>query len=508
VDFLERLRRFLRHPVPGSDADIRYRQHFLALFERRESEGASSEWMRHTQEMLGSRLDLFVSTLSAELLAHGIPAQDIPTLVDTGIALALKIDESRPPPVRWMILQNAVALALDEVQLDWAKHGQVHSGWADVSRYAWEIQAVRHQGNIATITDIGRMLLTLAGRESIKWLLHVEVTLSTGALDPWRINRQTLQALSTLGSSQSLNPLTYSLAPGDALNFEGLQRMEAFGLLSRVDSLNYRVLPHAQPILHELGDGRDSPMSILVQALLEDDIRGLLPGKQPALSTTATVRQARMVMHEIGHTVTPIQVALNDIARTARPAGIADQIAEHLQRANQALDRLRSFSSKLDELAQLAREVSDVFDAKTALQEAVRLGQPETGHLPAISLPEVLPQLLGVRSRFVLALVTLLRNAYQAAPAESPLVAITAELEGTRLRIHVDDNGPGVSPAERERIFLDGYSTRAGGSGRGLALARAAIESDMNGSLTYEDGSSLGGARFAIVVPLYEERNS
>ena len=430
--------------------------------------------------------------------------------MDAGISLALEVDESPVSGVHAMLLSKAVALAMEQVELDYSdEYGEVYDGWGDVSRYAREIQAVRQQADTAVITGVGRMLLHLAGREAIKWLLHVEVALSTGARDSWRINRETLHALATVEPSQPFGPFTFLFAANSsALNFGSIHRMEALGLLERVDDSHHRVLPHARPILRELADDRDSPMSILVQALLEDDIRGFLPGKQPALSTTATVRQARMVMHEIGHTVTPIQVALNDIARTARAAGIADHIAEHLQRADQALDRLRSFSSKLDELAQLAGEVPDVFDVKTALQEALRLGQPETGHLPAISLPQFLPQLFGVRSRFVLALVTLLRNAYQAAPDESPLVAVAAELDGTRLRINVDDNGPGVPPAARERIFLDRYSTRAGGSGRGLALARAAIESDMNGSLTYEDGSAFGGARFAVVVPIYEERKS
>lgn len=510
MDFLERLRRFLRHPVPIPDADIRYRQHFLTMLEQREAEGAPPEWVQRTQSTFGSRLDLFVSVLSEALVAEGISPQEIPAFVDAGIALALEVRALAASGVRSRVLSTAVARAMQEVEIDDGdEHGEVRDGWGDVSRYAREIQAVRQQGETAAITRVGRMLLELAGREAIKWLLHVEVALSTGARDPWRINRETLQALAARDPAEPFGLLTFALGTAHGLaNLHAIERMQALGLLERADQNRYRVLPHARPILAEIADATDSPMSVLVQALLEDDVRSLLPGaSQPALSTTATVRQARLVVHEIGHTVTPIQVALDGIARTARAAGIVDQIAEQLRRANLGLDRLRSFSSKLGELAQLAGEAPDVFDAKTALQEAVRLGQPETGHVPTMSLPPTMPRLIGVRSQFVLAVVMLLRNAYQAAPAASPMVAITAELDGTRLRIHVDDNGPGVPPAERERIFLDGYSTRAGGSGRGLALARAAVESNMRGALTCEDGSSFGGARFAVVVPIYDERN-
>ncbi len=444
-----------------------------------------------------------------------------------------------------VLLNNAVNVALNSVEsIAPFRSGEDYGGWWNVSRYAREIQAMRQDRDRKTITAIGRMLLELAGREAVKWLLHVEVALSTGSNDPWRVDRWTLQILASRDPSKPLNTLRLKLETGHALSTASLERLAALGLLqvnnlgalgaeSRSDTLlekanerSYRVLPHArrlvlfsffrkttlgiielfdslspffgekhQPpssILGEFAEGRDTPMSILVQALLEDEVRGLLPAEQAVPATTATIRQARLIVHEIGHTVTPVQVALESIARTARAAGIADQIADPLRRANLALDRLRSFSNKLDELAQLAGEVPGVFDAETALHEAVRMGRPETGHVPATSLPKRLPHLLGVRERFVLALVNLLRNAYQAAPADSPTMAVTVELEQSRMHVTVDDNGPGVPPAERERIFLDGYSTRAGGSGRGLALSRAIIEKDMHGSLTCEDGSSMG----------------
>ncbi len=500
MSFLERLRDFLRHPVLVSDTDrVRYQQRFLTVLERCEAEADDPDWLRYQQLVLGENLAEFTDALAADLVAHGIPAADVPALVDTGIALALEKDEQAPTATRTSILHSAVTRA--------KPYQSGGHPWHNVSRYAREIQAVRQQGGAATITPIGRILLELTGREAVNWLLHVEVALSVGLDDPWRIDRHTLQVLAR-ASSEPLPEASPEAGP--VLNDEALERWKALGVLYREttprDSWRYAVHSHAFPILNELAGGQDSPMSTLVQALLEDHVRGLLPDPQAGPATTATIRQARLIVHEIGHTVTPIQVALESIARTARAVGITDQTTDPLRRANQALDRLRSFSNKLDELAQLAGEVPGVFDAESALHEAVRMGRPETGHVPATSLPERLPHLVGVRERFVLALVNLLRNAYQAAPADTPTVAMTVALEETRLHVTVDDNGPGVPPAERERIFLDGYSTRAGGSGRGLALARAIIEKDMHGSLTCEDGSSLGGARFVIVVPIYEER--
>lgn len=67
--------------------------------------------------------------------------------------------------------------------------------------------------------------------------------------------------------------------------------------------------------------------------------------------------------------------------------------------------------------------------------------------------------------------------------------------------VTVDDDGPGVAPQDRERIFELGErgATRAGGSGIGLALVRLMLERAGGG---VEVGvSPLGGARFALTIP-------
>jgi signal transduction histidine kinase len=88
--------------------------------------------------------------------------------------------------------------------------------------------------------------------------------------------------------------------------------------------------------------------------------------------------------------------------------------------------------------------------------------------------------------------------------AQSTVAIGVLERDGQVL-LTVDDDGPGVPPAERERIFerfvrLDEARARdAGGSGLGLAIVRA-IAAAEGGSVGVED-SPLGGARFSVVLP-------
>jgi two-component system OmpR family sensor kinase len=86
-------------------------------------------------------------------------------------------------------------------------------------------------------------------------------------------------------------------------------------------------------------------------------------------------------------------------------------------------------------------------------------------------------------------------------------VAVSSAGDGGRLRISVDDDGPGIAPAERERVFdrfhrSDSARDRAsGGSGLGLAIARAIVTA--HGGRIRAEESPLGGARVSFDLPGY-----
>jgi signal transduction histidine kinase len=80
-------------------------------------------------------------------------------------------------------------------------------------------------------------------------------------------------------------------------------------------------------------------------------------------------------------------------------------------------------------------------------------------------------------------------------------VTVALELSERSVTIHVDDDGDGVAPPDRERIFMLGQRgvTGAPGSGIGLALVRLILE--RAGGRIGVDGAPGGGARFSIALP-------
>ena len=94
-------------------------------------------------------------------------------------------------------------------------------------------------------------------------------------------------------------------------------------------------------------------------------------------------------------------------------------------------------------------------------------------------------------------LVTLLENAAQAGATE---IEIAATRKGRDVQLILSDNGPGIAPADRERLFEPFFTTRraTGGTGLGLAIARALIEAH-RGRLELVETEK--GAAFRILIP-------
>ena len=103
------------------------------------------------------------------------------------------------------------------------------------------------------------------------------------------------------------------------------------------------------------------------------------------------------------------------------------------------------------------------------------------------------------------ALVNIVDNAIKDSPAGSTITIRVAQLDGEAL-IAVADQGPGVPPEHRERIFhrffrVDESRTRdRGGAGLGLAIAKWAV--DINGGSIVVDQLPEGGSEFRILLPV------
>jgi two-component system sensor kinase ParS len=141
--------------------------------------------------------------------------------------------------------------------------------------------------------------------------------------------------------------------------------------------------------------------------------------------------------------------------------------------------------------------------ARQLMEDVLRRAHEEmraAGRSIAIQAPRNLPESITCDAKYLSrALVNILRNSVRYARSN---VAMTVERAGSRTVISVDDDGPGVPPDERHRLFepftrLEGSRGRdSGGVGLGLAIVKSVAE--WHGGEARISDSPLGGARVSI----------
>jgi two-component system, OmpR family, sensor kinase len=219
----------------------------------------------------------------------------------------------------------------------------------------------------------------------------------------------------------------------------------------------------------------------------------------------AFARQRRFVSdasHELRSPLTAIRGQLEVLARSEEPDAVEVRRVEALALAEMArVERLVEdllALARLDEgVGPAPRELpADSFlrELITATDERVEVGGLAEGTLRAD--PDLIAQVLR----------NLIENARRHA-GPSGRVAVSSAADPGGLRVDVDDDGPGIPPDERERVFDRFHRSEAardrasGGSGLGLGIARSILASH-DGSIQVED-SPLGGARVSFELPAF-----
>jgi signal transduction histidine kinase len=221
----------------------------------------------------------------------------------------------------------------------------------------------------------------------------------------------------------------------------------------------------------------------------------------------ASNRQQRFVAdasHELRSPVTAIRTELEVAQRTAGPddwPAVAARLLGEEARLEAVIADLLLLAS-LDEVTPTAEAVT--IDLAELVQEEVRRRAPDGEVGLEVDASETV-LVRGNRTQLRRAVANLLDNAGRHARSS---VRVAVHDRDGRARVLVDDDGPGIPTADRERVFerftrLDEHRTRngqAGGAGLGLSLVRGIV--DRHGGTARVETAPLGGARLVLDLPV------
>lgn len=211
---------------------------------------------------------------------------------------------------------------------------------------------------------------------------------------------------------------------------------------------------------------------------------------------------ARRIAHEIKNPLTPIQLAAQRLRKKfaeSAPdlATVVPEATASIEREVAALQRLVDEFSRFARMPELAPQPVDfraVVESVLALYRGHAGIQWEVQSDPDMGLVRVDAEQMRR------ALINLVDNSLAAMGGSGKVqIATSAPFGPGSLRIEVADSGPGIAPADRDKLFLPFFSTKRKGTGLGLAIVHRVV-TDHRGSIRVEDNVPRG-ARFVIDIP-------
>lgn len=165
------------------------------------------------------------------------------------------------------------------------------------------------------------------------------------------------------------------------------------------------------------------------------------------------------------------------------------------------IDRLRHLDLLVQDMLVFARgkgpgERVRVADLFRDVHDAAMAVKPSGAHL-VVHGADALVELDGNRTALTAALTNLINNAFES--AANVVVTLRAQQRGDRVEFTVQDNGPGIAPSLRSRVFEPFFSTRPAGTGLGLAVVKTVAEAH-GGALALHSPPS-GGTCIELDLP-------
>jgi two-component system nitrogen regulation sensor histidine kinase NtrY len=237
--------------------------------------------------------------------------------------------------------------------------------------------------------------------------------------------------------------------------------------------------------------------------LLFDDITDL--SRSQHLAAWRDV--ARRIAHEIKNPLTPLQLSAQRLERLLRNSSVSESVDDCTRSIVEHVEIIKRLANEFSEYGRMpmAQFVS------TDLAALVRATLSNfTAQHPTIAFSlsgdERISEMLIDPEQIRGVLINILNNAVAAVVSHEeaqgrPEVRVNLffDRKARRAVVEIADNGPGISPSDKNRIFEPYFTTKRGGTGLGLAIVSSVISEHQGEIRVFDNHPS--GAKFVITLP-------
>lgn len=211
---------------------------------------------------------------------------------------------------------------------------------------------------------------------------------------------------------------------------------------------------------------------------------------------------ARQVAHDIKNPLTTMKLSMQQLERvSSEPAQAAAYLKKAITRLIEQIDSLAQIASEFSMFANLDIRQKQDLVINEVVESVYDLFSEQKDVRLILDIPADRYHINGDKNHLIRVLNNLIINAIQAIPSDREgEIRVSLFRQNNHAIVQINDNGGGIPPEIRKRVFEPNFTTKTSGSGLGLAICRKIIEA-LDGNIRFETQEN-EGTDFFIELPI------
>lgn len=213
---------------------------------------------------------------------------------------------------------------------------------------------------------------------------------------------------------------------------------------------------------------------------------------------------AKQVAHEIKNPLTPMKLSIQQLIRVFKKSDTESY--QKLERVTTSLieqiDGLTKIANEFSNFAKMPLPENEKLNLVDLLKNVISLFNQENNIQISFSAEQDPSFVFADKDQIIRVFNNLIKNAIQAISVnDDGLISIKVVKEDFFYRVLIEDNGFGIAPDQKDKIFVPYFTTKTTGTGIGLPIAKQIIENH-NGDISFTSLKE-SGTVFTVLLPIY-----
>lgn len=211
---------------------------------------------------------------------------------------------------------------------------------------------------------------------------------------------------------------------------------------------------------------------------------------------------ARQIAHDIKNPLTTMKLSMQQLERlSGNPEQAAAYLKKAITRLIEQIDSLAQIASEFSMFANLDIQQKSDMIINDVVESVYDLFSEQKNVKLSLNIPDERFNIKADKNHLIRVFNNLIINAIQAIPSDREgHIRVSLYQQGDTAVVKISDNGGGIPPEIRERVFEPNFTTKTSGSGLGLAICKKIIEA-LDGTIRFETRDN-EGTDFFVEMPI------